>query len=148
MCLVFDVTDKTSFEQLDDWLKRLEDQGPERLALCILGNKIDLTDSRIVSKKEAEELAQDMTAVYQETSAFINVGIDEAFVKLVEAFDKGEYAFGRGNIGEGKNFDKKRRRNGESLIGSSQGLGPVKTGDKLKDKKDEEYNLGNSRRCC
>lgn len=111
-----------------------------------------MSDDRKITKEAGLKLANEVTAVFQETSAFIDFGVDEAFEQLVEAWDKGNYAFGRGNVGEGKNFDKKRRKNGESLVGASKGLGPAKKkGERLNgksDQKDGNKANGNKRICC
>lgn len=48
--LVFDVTDKDSFENLKNvWLKELRERAPENVQLAIIGNKADLTDIEVVT---------------------------------------------------------------------------------------------------
>jgi GTPase SAR1 family protein len=55
--LVFDVTDKTTFANLDDFIDNFnhKNMNPNKL-LYILGNKCDAS-SRQVTKEEAEEFA-------------------------------------------------------------------------------------------
>lgn len=70
------MTDRSSFEGLDSWLEKIRDQGPERLAICIIGNKIDLVDKREVSQEDIIAKAHLITASWQETSALEDRGID------------------------------------------------------------------------
>jgi GTPase SAR1 family protein len=52
--LVYDVTDKESFENLKEiWIKDLLEKAPENIQIAIVGNKADMTDKEIVSFKEA-----------------------------------------------------------------------------------------------
>lgn len=121
MALVFDVTDESSFDHLEDWIKRLQDQGPDKLVLCLIANKIDLSDERKILKEEAEKKAEELSACFQETSSFIDYGVNDVFTKMVEAYDKEFYAFGRGKIGEGGEWDEGNRKQrsgkkGEDLL--------------------------------
>ena len=50
--LTYDVTDRTSFDSLQGWLDKLIENSPEGLIILLLGNKIDLVDSRKVSSQE------------------------------------------------------------------------------------------------
>ena len=45
------------------------------VVLCIVGNKTDLADRRVVSKEEGLELAHDHSAIYLETSAATGEGM-------------------------------------------------------------------------
>ena len=48
--MVFDVTNRISFEKLDEWLQVIKDHvNFEDIEVILIGNKIDLVDSRIVS---------------------------------------------------------------------------------------------------
>jgi len=40
--LVYDVTDRKSFENISEWLIEVEDYANEYLIMCLIGNKIDL----------------------------------------------------------------------------------------------------------
>ena len=52
--LVFDVTDKESFENIKNvWIKDIEEKAPENIQLALVGNKSDLTDKEVVTFKEA-----------------------------------------------------------------------------------------------
>jgi len=42
--VVYDITNKSSFTVLKDWVKELEDYGPKQLLIALVGNKVDLND--------------------------------------------------------------------------------------------------------
>ena len=42
--VVFDLTDSKSFENVEFWLKELEDKAPKNIEILIVGNKCDLAD--------------------------------------------------------------------------------------------------------
>ena len=49
-CLVFDITDKKSFESLDAWyagfIKNAQPENPEKFPFILVGNKLDIEDQR------------------------------------------------------------------------------------------------------
>lgn len=52
--LVFDVTDRESFENLKNvWIKDIYEKAPENIQIAIVGNKCDLEEFEKVSFKEA-----------------------------------------------------------------------------------------------
>eukprot|EP00347_Sterkiella_histriomuscorum_P016517 403352881 len=83
--LVFDVTDKESFENLKQaWIKDIEEKAPENIQIAIVGNKSDRVDSEVVTFKEAHEFALQNRAILQFVSAKKNQGLNEVFQKLGE----------------------------------------------------------------
>ncbi|KAE9420925.1 hypothetical protein Angca_009584 [Angiostrongylus cantonensis] len=91
--LIFDITDQRSFERVKVWIKELQRALGNSTVLMIVGNKSDLARNRTVSMEEAEELvfsnntlyASFVGAMYEETSAKENVGIESAFERLCKA---------------------------------------------------------------
>lgn len=81
--IVFDVTNKESFEMCEYWVKKLQDQEPECL-LFLVANKIDKTDST-VSLAEAEEYAKANNMDFISVSAKTNTNIQLLFSKLAES---------------------------------------------------------------
>ncbi|CAO0796329.1 unnamed protein product [Mucor circinelloides] len=51
--LVYDITRQSSFQNIDHWLKELRDHSDDKISLMLVGNKVDLVDSRAVSTEEA-----------------------------------------------------------------------------------------------
>lgn len=79
--LVFDVTNKTSFENLESWFDEIIKASPS-ISLILVGNKIDLTDERVVSIKDGEKIAKELNLSYIETSAKTGENINDAFRTL------------------------------------------------------------------
>ena len=74
--LIFDVTNKESFERINFWMNELNEKKKlNELGLLLIGNKIDLIDKRNVKKEEAEEFAKEYNINYYETSALQNINI-------------------------------------------------------------------------
>uniref|UniRef100_A0A7S4IJK5 Uncharacterized protein n=1 Tax=Vannella robusta TaxID=1487602 RepID=A0A7S4IJK5_9EUKA len=91
--VVFDVNDRASFENVDEWLNEAQLYAVKcDPVILLIGNKIDKPD-RSVTKQEATEYARSKGMVYIETSAKTKVGIQQTFEELVQKIlDKGNYA--------------------------------------------------------
>ena len=82
--MVFDLTDKESFEKVKDWMKQINDHNHnDKMVVVLVGNKCD-SENRIVTNQEAESLAKEFRTQYQETSALQNINIDNTFGYLAE----------------------------------------------------------------
>ncbi len=80
--LVYDVTNRSSFESIDkNWYREIKKASPN-IVLILVGNKIDLESKRVVSRDEGESLAQNLKLTYVETSAKTGENIDDAFKML------------------------------------------------------------------
>jgi GTPase SAR1 family protein len=42
--VVYDVTDRLSFEGVDHWVGLIRQNAPSDITICVVGNKIDLVD--------------------------------------------------------------------------------------------------------
>ena len=77
--LLYDVTDKESFDNLIIWLEEIEKKIlKEDISIIIVGNKIDLND-RNVSYEEAKNFAENKGIMYCETSCKDGINIGTAF---------------------------------------------------------------------
>ena len=106
--VVFDLTDKESFEKVTDWLKDIRDNEPS-LPISLFGNKSDLKEKRVVDQNDIDTLCENEALEYFETSAKDNKGITEGFAKVASLGYKtfGDTA-GRGHkINVKKNKKKK-----------------------------------------
>ena len=65
--LIFDVSKKDTFEHLNEWINFIKNI--ENGNIVIVGNKIDLKDSREVTKEEAEKFCKEVKYDYFEVSA-------------------------------------------------------------------------------
>ncbi|MHA1217123.1 MAG: Rab family GTPase [Candidatus Heimdallarchaeaceae archaeon] len=79
--LVFDITKKESFDRLDFWHELLKET-VGNIPVVIIGNKLDLEESREVTKEEATRYAESINTVYFEVSAKANVNLFTAFKKI------------------------------------------------------------------
>ena len=77
--LVFDLTDRKSFDDLNQWLNDIHALCDPNAVVTLIGNKLDLTDQRTITSSEAEAFAQLHQLVYLETSALGGDNIQEAF---------------------------------------------------------------------
>ena len=78
--VVFDLTEKSSFEKVTEWLKKIRENMP-KIPIALFGNKNDLPN-RKVTQEEIDELCKRENLIYFETSAKENKGIKEGFIKI------------------------------------------------------------------
>ena len=67
--IVYDITNRTSFQDLEAWHTDLMKTATEDIALCIVGNKCDLESARQVTAEEGTQFAQKLNALFFEVSA-------------------------------------------------------------------------------
>ena len=83
--MVFDLTDRKSFEDLNQWLNDVHSLCDPNAVVTLIGNKSDLTGSRSITTSEAESFAQMHQLSYLETSALGGDHIQEAFQRTASA---------------------------------------------------------------
>lgn len=84
--LVYDITSLETFEDMKSWVKELKTNVDSSvLVLCVLGNKCDLSEEREVQTDDAQEYAAGIGAMFYETSALTNEGVQEAFLDVAKA---------------------------------------------------------------
>jgi len=79
--LVFDVTNKTSYENLENWFNEIKKASPD-ISSILVGNKIDLKNEREVSTEDGEKIAKKLNLSYIETSAKTGENINDTFRTL------------------------------------------------------------------
>ena len=82
--LVYDITDKNSFDRVRNWVKELKKILGEDISLVIAGNKADLERGRVVTNEEAEEFAKTVNAQHFLVSAKLNRNVSELFLHLAK----------------------------------------------------------------
>ena len=91
--LVFDVTRRRTFENLERWATDVLAAPVSDVVLVVVANKTDLSDQREVPRAEAEAFALHHNAAYYETSARDASNVDEAFLApCVVAIEKNKIA--------------------------------------------------------
>ena len=78
--LVYDITNKESFEQLKNyWIDKINEYNSNDLTLAVAANKSDLYMKEQVKEEEGREFAQKIGAIFRLTSAKNGEGIKEMF---------------------------------------------------------------------
>ena len=82
--IVYDITKKDSFKNIDKWIQDLREFGEDDAAILIVGNKSDLEESREVTTDEVKKKAEVYKMAYCETSALKSKNINYAFQTLIK----------------------------------------------------------------
>lgn len=83
--IVFNLTKRESFESVENWHEDIKTILAQRTIIgTLVGNKNDLIDERVVSRKEAEALAKKLGMEYIETSAKTGENIENNFIKMAK----------------------------------------------------------------
>ena len=80
--LVYDITQESSFNALNNWLTIIKDQAPQA-NIVLVGQKCDLIE-RVISEEKIKELTDEFGMEYFETSAKIDYNINEVFANLIQ----------------------------------------------------------------
>jgi len=79
--LVYDATSIETFKKAKKWVKELRTNVFEDIILVLVGNQVDKPFLK-VTKEEASEYAASIGALFFETSAKKNIGIEELFLEI------------------------------------------------------------------
>ena len=83
VCLVYDITNKESFEKIKEiWYPELVEYGEQFKIIGLIGNKVDLYLEEEVSEEMAKKYAEEIDAVHKRTSALKGTGIEDLFNEL------------------------------------------------------------------
>ena len=82
--VVYDITRANTFKTLRSWVDELKAQGPKEIAIAVAGNKSDMKDAREIATSTAKEYADEIGALFLETSAKDDSNVNELFMKLSE----------------------------------------------------------------
>ena len=86
--IVYDVTNQTSFDNVDNWANEIKEKAARNINLMIVGNKTDLTDKIVVTSEVATEKANALEIPIMETSALDSTNVKEAFYQLLREMYK------------------------------------------------------------
>jgi len=81
--LVYDVSNRESFRGISRWLEELEDHAQSDIVKILVGNKVDMESSRVVSTEEGAGFAARNGCLFVEASAKTAEGVTEAFSDVV-----------------------------------------------------------------
>lgn len=86
--LVYDVTDRNSFNHVPMWLKEVEENAEKDCLIMLVGNKMDLNDQRTVFVRDGRSFARKNGLAFIETSALDATGVDTAFQRILQEIYK------------------------------------------------------------
>ncbi len=85
--IVYDITEKKSFENLKNWYNRVVEINDKRKVIFgIAGNKSDLFENQVISTEEGKQFSKTIGASFFETSAKDHYSVNKAFMGLAEEY--------------------------------------------------------------
>ena len=130
--VVYDITRKSTFENIDKWIDELKINGSEEVLIMLVGNKSDLEDKREVPTEEVAKKAEQMNIAFCETSALQGKNIEHAFDSLIDEIAKKV---------EIEKVDEKK------VISESKAI-TLNTEEVKKNEKDNKNKNKNNQKCC
>ncbi|XP_025159679.1 ras-related protein Rab-37 isoform X4 [Harpegnathos saltator] len=82
LLLLYDVTNKTSYDNIRAWLSEIREHANEDVVIMLLGNKSDCGTERIVKREDGERLAREYKVPFMETSAKTGLNVELAFLAV------------------------------------------------------------------
>ncbi|XP_021354785.1 ras-related protein Rab-26-like isoform X5 [Mizuhopecten yessoensis] len=82
LLLLYDVTNKASFDNIRAWLGEINEYAQEDVVIMLLGNKSDSTADRVIRTEDGEKLAKEYSVAFMETSAKTGMNVDLAFMAV------------------------------------------------------------------
>ncbi|KAG2179887.1 hypothetical protein INT43_003673 [Umbelopsis isabellina] len=76
------------FSDVRTWFSNIEQHASEGVNKILIGNKCDMTDKKVVSTEQGQNLANEMGIGFKETSAKSNIGVEDAFFELARDIKK------------------------------------------------------------
>jgi len=87
--LVYDVSEKDSFENVRKWYDRAIQLGGQDLECVLVGNKNDIPiNDRLITFEEGEKRSKEMNIPFVETSALNGTNVENAFVTMTSNIKK------------------------------------------------------------
>lgn len=96
--VVYDVTDRESFNNVKNWVKEIERYASENVVKLLVGNKSDMSSKKVVTFEEGKALADSLGVSFLEASAKNSHNVEQAFRTMAgEIRDKVNTTKGPGN---------------------------------------------------
>jgi len=83
--LVYDISDRNTFQNAERWLKELRDHTGTNTVVMLVGNKSDMEHLRAVEKDDAAAFSAKHNVSFIETTALENTCVESAFRETVTA---------------------------------------------------------------
>ncbi|KAK6171598.1 hypothetical protein SNE40_019749 [Patella caerulea] len=82
LLLLYDVTNKNSFDNIRAWLAEINEYAQEDVVIMLLGNKCDVAGERQLRREDGERLAKEYGVAFMETSAKTGMNVELAFMAV------------------------------------------------------------------
>nr|ABP35527.1 ARF small GTPase [Ipomoea batatas] len=83
--LVYDVTDESSFNNIRNWIRNIEQHASDNVNKILVGNKADMDESkRAVPTSKGQALADEYGIKFFETSAKTNLNVEQVFFSIAK----------------------------------------------------------------
>ena len=112
LVLVYDITDRESFEKLNFWVDNIKNNAPENAKFILVGNKCDLANERKVSYEEGENYAKKFNIKFFESSAKDGTNVKEFFFYLANEIYQDDKTKGKDNKKTVQLVSKKKGKKG------------------------------------
>ena len=114
--IVYDVTSKSTFDNVDKWCNELRMKGSNNINIIMIGNKTDLKDNIVITADMSQEKGKFLQIPVMETSALDSSNVKEAFYLLIQemysSFINKEKSNSKSdNIEEGVSLDVQKKEN-------------------------------------
>ena len=137
--VVYDISHKSTFDNVDKWIDELKNHGSEDVFIMLVGNKSDLKDKREISEEDVQKKAQLYNVAFCETSALEGKNIEYAFESLINEITK-------------KVEKDKEKNNNKNSTNKDEGKTITLDTNNIKEKNDGEDNKNNIKEkkisCC
>ncbi|XP_055741666.1 ras-related protein Rab-37-like isoform X1 [Salvelinus fontinalis] len=84
LLLLYDITSKSSFDNIRAWLTEIHEYAQKDVVIMLLGNKTDMAGERVIKREEGEKLAKEYGVPFMETSAKTGVNVELAFLAVAK----------------------------------------------------------------
>ena len=125
--IVYAINNRESFNNIDMWLKELRKHASPAVKVILIGNKVDLENDRVITKKEGEEFAKNNNInKFTEASAKTGINTQSTFIEIAYLLYQ--------DISKYKEIDT-----------SKLSIGSVNTNDNTRKR---SINRDNKKKCC
>ena len=108
--IVYDITDRQSFEKLNFWVNSVKNNAPENAKSILVGNKCDLANNREVSFEEGENYAKKYNIKFFETSAKDGTNVNDSFFYLANEINKDDKSKAKDKVVKLESGNKKGKK--------------------------------------
>ncbi|XP_044015538.1 ras-related protein Rab-37-like isoform X3 [Aphidius gifuensis] len=84
LLLLYDVTNKTSYDNIRAWLGEIREFAQTDVVIMLLGNKCDCGTDRVIRKEDGKRLADEYDVPFMETSAKTGLNVELAFLAVAK----------------------------------------------------------------